>query len=78
MKNVIFLVALKNFVIFDSPGSSALDIEDDEGHVAHHVTRDDTSGSYLLDLAFRHGFKLDCYVRNGHVLNKYDRVTNKA
>lgn len=46
-----------------SPGSSALDIEDDEGHVAHHFTRDDTSGSCLLDLAFRHGFKLDRYVR---------------
>ena len=45
-----------------TPGSSALDLEDDESHVAHHFTRDDTSGAYLLDLAFRHGYKLDRYV----------------
>lgn len=57
-----------------TPGSSTLGIEDEEGHVAHHFTRDDTSGSYLLDLAFRHGFKLDRYVRNSFNCTASSRV----
>lgn len=34
----------------------------DETHITHRFSQDDTSGAHMLDLAFRHGFKLD---RNG-------------
>ena len=45
------------------PESMQNDVVDDDGrHVAHHFTRDDTSGAYLLDLAFRRGFRLDRFV----------------
>lgn len=31
----------------------------DETHVTHRFSQDDTSGATMLDLAFRHGFKVD-------------------
>lgn len=28
-------------------------------HITHRFSQDDTSGAHMLDLAFRHGFKVD-------------------
>jgi hypothetical protein len=33
-------------------------VQDDE-HITHHFTRDDTPGTTIFDLAFRHGYMLD-------------------
>lgn len=30
-----------------------------ETHITHRFSQDDTSGATMLDLAFRHGFKVD-------------------
>ncbi|KAF4979037.1 hypothetical protein FZEAL_4712 [Fusarium zealandicum] len=43
------------------PGPATLEdpMADDDEHIAHHFTRDDSSGTALFDLAFRQGFLLD-------------------
>ena len=56
------------YVVYKIPEATVPDtppqnVEDDDGHIAHHFTRDDTSGAVLLDLAFRHGYRLDRKVR---------------
>ncbi|KAM0564063.1 hypothetical protein ACHAPJ_000271 [Fusarium lateritium] len=45
----------------DEPGPATLrdPWADDDEHIAHHFTRDDTSGTALFDLAFRRGYMLD-------------------
>ncbi|KAF5004409.1 hypothetical protein FDECE_9103 [Fusarium decemcellulare] len=49
----------------DEPGPATLrdPVAEEDEHIAHHFTRDDSSGTALFDLAFRHGFLLD---REGH------------
>ncbi|KAK7430876.1 hypothetical protein QQZ08_002666 [Neonectria magnoliae] len=49
--------------------------EDADGHIAHHFTRDDTSGTALFDLAFRRGSLLD---RNGEFRKPDDTESPSA
>ncbi|KAF7563518.1 hypothetical protein G7046_g651 [Stylonectria norvegica] len=63
-KNTPSNVEYDEYVVYKKPGdtspSSQQDHElDDDAHIAHHFTRDDTSGSALLNLAFRQGYSLD-------------------
>lgn len=60
------------YVVYRRPGdrascSSKRNVTDEDAHVTHHFTRDDTTGSVLLDLAFRRGYFVNQEVHGGFV-----------